>query len=93
MAVVAGRLEAVARVLPSLILFFHDVAVHAGLGIVVEIRMPLGPVEGIAAEARQEAKAPGEDEEDHTRKKMLHHDLAVSTISRSRGRSAVRALS
>ena len=59
MAVVAGGNRVMRTLAPTVELVTHDVAVHAGLGIVREVARPLGIVEREASQAQENPKAGG----------------------------------
>jgi hypothetical protein len=48
-AIIAGSGHAVARLGPGIIVLPHDVTVHAGLGLIAEVREPLGILKGITS--------------------------------------------
>ena len=53
--IVAGRHTPMARLDPAIVLLLHDVAIHARLGIVGEIRRALGVDEGVSTHAKRES--------------------------------------
>lgn len=55
MAIVAGGVRMMARLLPAVVMIAHDVAVVARAGIVAEVREPLPIDKGKAACAQADA--------------------------------------
>src|SRR5690348_6869183 len=62
MAIDADSRGVVARFLPGIVLRLHDVAVHAGLRIRLEIREPLRVAERVGTDAPGDAKAHGQQQ-------------------------------
>ena len=57
----------VARLLPGVVLRLHDVTVHAGFWIGLEVRKAFCVAEGVAADASGDAQTHGERERQNTR--------------------------
>ena len=60
--IIAGRHAAMARLDPAIVLFLHDVTVHASLGIVGEIRRALRVDERVSAHPEREAQSSAQND-------------------------------